>query len=225
MHKKALSPTFLAVAAAGALSLASGRAEAGIFEFTADIYGGGLYGTPSFGFVSQDTSNPNAVTTGQDFYVNQSGGLLGGRLGIELLNVDLYAQFDQYFNGTGAAGSAVNLMLGVDGTLGCSAGTGCWGLILGAYGGGVFGFPYTPKLPIDKSQIAGYGIAAEGVIGAEYRFTRNLLFQATGTVGYHYLFAGAREITIDPMTNDVRATTTHGFHLLGKLGLRFRIGT
>lgn len=221
----------LSLAAALGLALVAGprRAEAGIFEFYVDAYGGGLYGTPKIaGIESVDPlAAPGTPNQGQDFFQNQTGGLLGGRVGIELLQTDLYLQFDQYFNGAGAAGSSLQLMLGWDGTIGCAAGEQCWGLLLGGYGGGVFGFPYTPKFPIDKAQIAGYGLALEGQIGAEYRINKYLRFQGVGTVGYHYLFGGSREITLtDNMgMTQVSATTTHGFHLLGKVGLRFNLGT
>lgn len=199
-------------------ALCPGRAEAHLFEFFVDGYGGGLYGTPQIAGFPQPPS-----PTGGNFFNDQSGGLLGLRSGIELLYTDLYLQFDQYFNGQGAAGSSLQLMLGWDFTLGKRGDKGLAG-VLGAYGGVVFGFPYFPHPPIDKSQLATFGIAAEGQGGLEYHVNRFFVLQALGTVGYHYLFRNLSEngVTVDNMGN-VDVPTSHGFHLLAKLGVRFHV--
>lgn len=198
--------------------LFAGRAEAHLFEFYIDGYGGGLYAPVALG------GNLNAINaalgsnSADDFYHNQSGGLLGARVGMELLYTDLYVQFDQYFNGTGAAGSAVNLMLGWDGTFGPKPG---WNGTFGGYGGVIFGFPYTPSLPISREQISALGVAAELQGGAEYHFRRFFVFQALGTIGYHYLFDRSTAVTVD--SSGVTAPQAHGFHFLAKVGFRFHL--
>lgn len=214
MKRSALRSLPLTAALPCALLLWGSPAQANLLELYLDGYGGGLYGTPTIaGYTTPG---------GEDFYVNQTGGLVGARAGIELLYTDLYLQFDQFLNRQGAAGSSLQLMLGWDGSLLGKPDHG-WALLLGGYGGMIFGFPYTPRVPIDKDQIATLGVAVEGQVGTEYRFNRFLRFQAVGTVGYHYLFGGAKEVTIDNAGN-VAATTTHGFHLQAKVGLRFRAG-
>src|SRR5947209_1809737 len=123
-----------AVLVALALTFVAGRAEAGhLFEFYTDAYLGGMYGTPSLGGSLPPTGSQ------ADFFADQSGGLLGGKVGIELLYTDLYLQFDQFFNDKGAAGSTLQLMLGWDGSFGCRAQP-CWAGVIGIYGGGIFGF-------------------------------------------------------------------------------------
>ncbi|MCS6913607.1 MAG: hypothetical protein RMK29_09765 [Myxococcales bacterium] len=206
------------VSVLGALLLGPARAEAHLFEFYVDGYGGGLYGTPQIAGFPQP--KPDTV---EDFFHDQSGGLLGARLGLELLHTDLYLQFDQFFNRMGAAGSALQLMLGWDMCLGKRSNKGLCGL-LGAYGGLVFGFPYTPHPPIDRSQIATFGVAAEGQGGLEYHVNRFLVLQALGTVGYHFLFRTLQGDGI-VVANDgsVSFPTSHGFHLMAKVGIRFHL--
>lgn len=190
-----------------------GRAQAAhLFEFYLDGYGGGMYGTPKVSGVS--------TPAGNDFFHDQSGGLLGARVGIELLYTDLYVQFDQLFNGDGAGASTLQAMLGWDFNLGCRQGPPCWDGLLGLYGGGIFAFYYTPHLPISRDQIARYGIGAEAQFGAEYHFNRYFVFQALGTFGYHYLFSGSVDVNSSGVT---LSDTAHGFHLLGKLGFRFHL--
>lgn len=203
----------------GALVLChAGRAEADLFEFYVDGYGGGLLGTPQIAGVP----NPPPATGG-NFFNDQSGGLLGGRVGFELLHTDLYLQFDQYFNSMNAAGSSLQLMLGWDHCFGKHRPSGLCGL-LGGYGGLVFGFPYTPHPPIDRSQLATFGVAAEAQGGIEYHINRLLVLQAIGTIGYHYLFQTHPGASINiSNSGEFSVPTTHGFHLLAKAGLRFHL--
>jgi hypothetical protein len=96
--------------------------------------------------------------------------------------------------------------------------------LLGGYGGLVFGFPYTPHPPIDRSQLATFGVAVEGQGGIEYHINRLLVLQLIGTVGYHFLF---RTLPGDGImvsnSGNVDVPTSHGFHLLAKAGLRFHV--
>ncbi len=201
----------LAVVASG------GRAEAKLLEFSADAYVGGMYGTePKFNSVV--TQKPD-MTLGNDFYHDNSGALLGLRAGIEILYTDIYVQFDQMINLRGFSASTVQAMLGWD----MGIGDGPWRGTLGAYGGVVFGFPYTPHFPIDTSQIATIGVTGEVQAGGERVLNRLFRLQLIGTLGYHYMFAGAQPVVIDTAGNSV-ATQTHGFHMMIKAGLRFNLG-
>lgn len=195
----------------------SARAEARIIELYADGYVGGMVGTePKFctGCVTQTQDGQR----GDDFFHDQSGGLLGARAGVEILYTDFYVQFDQFITGRGFSGSTLQAMLGWD----LSIGSGKWTGVLGAYGGLAFGFPYTPHPPIDNTQIATVGVAAEGQAGAEYNINRFLALQLIGTFGYHYMFAGAKHIDLGPGLSE--ATQTQGFHLMLKAGIRFHLG-
>src|SRR5262249_42531166 len=177
---------------------------------------GGMYGTdPKFN--STVTKKPDG-STGADFFQDQSGGLLGLRAGVEVLYTDIYLQFDQFLTPHGFSGSTLQLMLGWD----LGIGSGKWTGTLGGYGGMVFGFPYTPHLPIDPDQIATIGVAAEGQGGAEYDVTRFLATQMIGPIGYHYMFAGAQPIQLTP-GGFSEATQTHGSHIMFKAGIRFHI--
>jgi len=200
------------------LLLASSPAEAKLFEVYLDAYVGGMYGTEPKLDQSTITQKPD-MSRGNDFFHDQSGGLVGGRLGIEVLYTDLYLQFDQFLTGQGFSGSTLQPMIGWD----LDLGSGPWKALLGAYGGLVFGFPYTPHWPIDNRQIATVGVTAEGQGGAEYMLNRFLGLQIMGTVGYHYMFAGAEEVPVS-VTGLTKATQTQGFHLMLKGGIRFHVG-
>jgi hypothetical protein len=216
--RRKIAPLLAALALSAGL-FATRPARANLFEFYVDAYGGGLYGTP------QIAGYPHPPSTGDNFFHNQSGGLLGARAGVELLYTDLYLQFDQYFNGLGAAGSSLQLMLGWDWCIGrVRNGRGPCGLI-GGYGGVVFGFPYTVQFPISRENIATFGVAAEAQGGFEYHLNDYFVFQALGTFGYNYLFRLLPHDTIkvDPATGEADFPTSHGFHLLAKVGMRFHI--
>ncbi len=200
------------------LLFASSTAEAKLFEVYLDGYLGGMYGTEPKQDQSLITQKPD-MSRGNDFFHDQSGGLLGARLGIEVLYTDLYLQFDQFLTGQGLSGSTLQPMIGWD----LDLGSGSWKALLGVYGGLVFGFPYTPHWPIDNRQIATVGVTAEGQGGAEYMLNRFLGLQFTATVGYHYMFAGAESVPVS-VTGITQATQTQGFHLMFKGGVRFHIG-
>jgi hypothetical protein len=195
----------------------SPRAEAGLIEIYADGYVGGMYGTEPKFCTSCYTQTPDGQR-GDDFFHDQSGGLLGLRAGVEVLYTDVYLQFDQFLTPHGFSGSTLQAMIGWD----LSIGSGKWTGTLGGYGGMVFGFPYTPHPPIDRSQIATIGVAAEGQGGAEYNISRYLAVQMIATLGYHYMFAGSKAVELGPGLSE--ATRTHGFHLMLKAGIRFHIG-
>ena len=204
----------------GALALLSfsQRAEARLIELYGDAYLGAMYGTePKFCVTNCYTYKPDG-SHGDDFFHDQSGGLLGARVGVEVFYTDFYLQFDQFMSPRGFSGSTLQAMLGWD----LGIGSGKWTGTLGAFGGLVFGFPYTPHFPIDTSQIATIGAAAEVQGGAEYNLNRFIALQLIGTVGYHYMFAGSQVITVGPGTTD--STQTQGFHLMFKAGIRFHLG-
>lgn len=199
--------------------LSSQRAEARLLEIYADGYLGGMYGTePKFN--STITKKPDG-SQGNDFFHDQSGGLLGARVGIEIFYTDIYIQFDQFLTPIPGVftGSTLQAMLGWD----LGIGSGQWTGTLGAYGGMVFGFPYTPHFPIDNSQISTIGAAVEGQGGVEYNLNRFLAVQMIATVGYHYMFAGAQPVQLN-IGGPSESTQTHGFHLMLKAGIRFHIG-
>ena len=203
----------------GGLALVGGggRAEAKLLEVYADAYAGGMLGTePKFNSVV--TQKPD-MTRGNDFYQDNSGALLGLRAGIEVLYTDFYVQFDQMITDRGFSASTLQGMLGWDFELG----DGPWRGTLGAFGGMVFAFPYTPHFPIDTSQIAKIGVTGEIQGGAERVLNRLFRLQLIGTVGYHYMFADSSPVVIDAAGNSTR-TQTHGFHLMLKAGLRFNLG-
>ena len=119
----------------------------------------------------------------------------------------------------GFSGSTVQGMIGWD----LELGSGAWRGTIGAYGGLIFGLPYRTEYPIDRKQIAWFGLGAEGQAGVEYYLNRFFVLNFTGTFGYHYMLAGADPVVID-MAGNTEQTRTHGFHFLGKLGLRFQLG-
>ena len=211
-----------APAAACAVLLAAQPADAKVLEGYVDVYLGGMYGTvPKLTSIVTQQSEPNGagISKGADFFDYNSGGLIGLRGGIEVLHTDFYVQFDQFLNLKGASGSTIQGMIGWDFELG----SGSWRGTLGAYGGLIFGLPYRTEFPIDRKQIAWFGVGAEGQAGVEYYLNRFFVLNFTGTFGYHYMFAGADPVVID-MAGNTEQTRTHGFHLLGKLGLRFQLG-
>ena len=204
--------------------LAAQPAESKVLEGYIDVYAGGMYGTePKLSSIITKRSEPNGsgMSSGADFFNYNSGGLLGLRGGVEVLHTDVYVQFDQFVNLVGFSGASLQLMLGWDIEVGGARSP--WKGVFGAYGGLLFGIPYRAEFPIDRKQIAWFGAGAEGQIGVEYYLSRFLVLHLTGTFGDHYLFAGAEPVEIDANGNTAQ-TRTHGFHLLGKLGLRFQLG-
>lgn len=220
-HCRASRGTLALVAGASALavSLVSQPAEAKLLEIYLDGYLGGMYGTePKFDTASLVTKKPDN-SQGADFFNDQSGGLVGARAGVEVFFTDVYLQFDQYVTGRGFSGSSLQAMIGWDILLE----SGKWRPTLGAYGGLVFGFPYTPHFPIDTNQIATVGVALEGQAGVDYKLNAVMSLQILGTLGYHYMFAGAEDVQLT-VSGLRESTRTHGFHLMAKAGLRFHFG-
>jgi hypothetical protein len=206
------------------------RAEAKLLEVYGDIYAGGMYGTePRKVSVITQRSEAGNQLVGADFYRDNSGGLVGGRVGVELFFTDLYLQFDQMITPRGLSASTLQAMLGWDTELG----SGKWRGTIGAYGGLVVGFPYTPHTTpvssanpntfIDTKQISNIGLLGEGQAGVEYKLSPFLAAQFVGTVGYHWMFGGADPVLVDSAGNTEK-TVTHGFHLMAKFGLRFSLG-
>jgi hypothetical protein len=209
-------PLSLAVSAM-VLVLGSGRAEAKLFEVFADGYVGAMYGTdPKFNSVV--TQKPD-MTMGNDFFADNSGGLLGLRAGVEILYTDVYLQFDQFMTSRGFSASTVQTMIGWD----FGIGDGPWRGTLGAFGGLIFGIPYTPHFPIDPGQIAKIGVGAEVQGGVERVLNRLFRLQLIATLGYHYMFADSDMVSID-LSGNMVSTQTHGFHLMLKGGVRFNLG-
>ncbi|HVV52738.1 MAG TPA: hypothetical protein VHO06_23965 [Polyangia bacterium] len=203
MRRRAL----LAALALGAL-LAARPAQARLVDLYAGATAGGVAGWGT---------TPNTP----DFFNTTRGGGVGFDLGLKLLVFDVQANFFQTFDGNGAAGTLIQLLLGteVDIPLGDAKlpdGQSQNVLRPEISGGFGFGTPGPVSPPLTDSQVAAKGVVANATVGYEYYLDPFIAVGAQATFGYHYFFDG-------DAVNGV-ASHSSGYHLLGLGTLTFHLG-
>jgi hypothetical protein len=183
-------------------------AEARLVDLYAGATAGGLAGWGT---------TPNTP----DFFDTTRGGGVGFDLGLKLLVFDFSANFFQTFNGSGAAGTLIQFLLGTEvdiplGDLKLPDGQSQQVLKPEIAGGFGFGTPGPVSPPLNDSQVSAKGVVANASIGYEYYFNPFVAVGAVGTFGYHYFFGGDEE----------NGTSGHssGYHLMGLGTLTFHLG-
>jgi hypothetical protein len=183
-------------------------AEARLVDLYAGATAGGLAGWGT---------TPNTP----DFFDTTRGGGVGFDLGLKLLVFDFSANFFQTFNGSGAAGTLIQFLLGTEvdiplGDLKLPDGQSQQVLKPEIAGGFGFGTPGPVSPPLNDSQVSAKGVVANASIGYEYYFNPFVAVGAVGTFWYHYFFGG----------DEVNGTSGHssGYHLMGLGTLTFHLG-
>jgi hypothetical protein len=199
----------LLAAAVLVAALAAARpAEARLVDLYAGATAGGMAGWGT---------TPNTP----DFFDTTRGGGVGFDLGIKLLVFDFSANFFQTFNGSGAAGTLIQFLLGteIDIPLGDAKlpdGQSQNVLKPEVAGGFGFGTPGPVSPPLTDSQVSAKGAVINGTIGYEYYLNPFMAIGAQGTFGYHYFFGG----------DEVNGVSGHssGYHLMGLGTFTFHLG-
>jgi len=176
-----------------------------------------LYAGATAGGLAGWGTTPNTP----DFFDTTRGGGVGFDLGLKLLVFDFSANFFQTFNGSGAAGTLIQFLLGTEvdiplGDLKLPDGQSQQVLKPEIAGGFGFGTPGPVSPPLNDSQVSAKGVVANANIGYEYYFNPFVAVGAVGTFGYHYFFGG----------DEVNGTSGHssGYHLMGLGTLTFHLG-
>jgi hypothetical protein len=179
-----------------------------------DLYAGATAG--GFGGWGSTPGTP-------DFFDKTHGPAVGFDLGVKLLIFDLSANFLQTFNGSGTAGTLIQLLLGteVDVPLGetkIAAGLSQQVLKPELAGGFGFGTPGPVSPPLTDSQISAKGIVANATLGYEYFLNPFIGIGASGTFGYHYFFGG------DVINSSNVRDHSSGYQLIGLGTVTFHLG-
>jgi hypothetical protein len=203
------SALLLAIVLGGAL-LAPRPAQARLIDLYAGATAGGLSGWGT---------TPNTP----DFFDTTRGGGVGFDLGLKLLIFDLSANFFQTFNGSGAAGTLVQFLLGTEfdiplGDAKLPDGQSQNVLKPEIAGGFGFGTPGPVSPPLNDSQVSAKGVVANGILGYEYYFNPFIAVGAQGTFGYHYFFGG------DVVNSSSAQGHSAGYHVSGLGTLTFHLG-
>jgi hypothetical protein len=175
------SALLLAIVLGGAL-LAAPPAEARLIDLYAGATAGGMAGWGT---------TPHTP----DFFDTTRGGGVGFNLGLKLLVFDFSTNFFQTFNGSGAAGTLIQFLLGteIDIPIGKDKlpdGQSQNVLEPEIAGGFGFGTPGPVSPPLNDSQVSAKGFVANATLGYEYFYNPFVAIGAKGTFGYHYFFDG-----------------------------------
>jgi hypothetical protein len=208
MKLRGLRPLALVIVLAGLC--AARPAQARLIDLYAGATAGGVTGWGT---------TPNTP----DFFKTMGGPGIGFDLGIKLLVFDLSANFLQAFDGSGAAGTLIQFLLGteVDVPVGrAKLPDGQRRNIVEPKISGGFGFgtpgPVSP--PLTDSQVSAKGFLGNASLGYEYFLDPFIALGATATFGYHYFFRG------DVVnSNDVQDHSS-GYHVIGLATVTFHLG-
>jgi hypothetical protein len=205
MRRRAL----LAAAVLVAALVAARPAEARYVDLYAGATAGGMAGWGT---------TPNTP----DFFDTTRGGGVGFDLGIKLLVFDLSANFFQTFNGSGAAGTLIQILPGIEidiplGDAKLPDGQQNQNVLKPEIAGGVgFGTPGPVSPPLNDKQVSAKGLVVNGTLGYEHYFNPFIAIGAQGTFGWHYFFGG----------DMVNGTSDHssGYHVMALGTLTFHLG-
>jgi len=203
------SALLLAIVLGSAL-LAARPAEARLIDLYAGATAGGMAGW--------------GTTPGTpDFFDTTRGGGVGFNLGLKLLIFDFSTNFFQTFNGSGAAGTLIQFLLGTEVDIplgGAKLPDGQSQNVLEPEIAGGFGFgtPGPVNPPLNDSQVSAKGFVANAIVGYEYFFNPFIAIGAKGTFGYHYFFDG--DVVNSPSVQD----HSSGYHVSALGTLTFHLG-
>ena len=132
---------------------------------------------------------------------------------MKLLVFDFSASFFQTFNGSGAAGTLIQFLLGTEidiplGNAKLPDGQSQNVLKPELSGGFAFGTPGPVSPPLTDSQVSAKGFVANASLGYEYYFNPFVAVGAVGTFGYHYFFGGDAATNARGTPRTTRPATT-----------------
>jgi hypothetical protein len=182
-----------------------------------------LYAGATAGGIAGWGTTPNTP----DFFKTTRGGGAGFDLGVKLLVFDFSANFLQTFNGSGASGTLIQLLLGTEidiplGNAKLPDGLSQNVLKPEISGGFGFGTPGPVSPPLTDSQVSAKGFVANGSLGYEYYFNPFVAVGAVGTFGYHYFVGGGAGSNAD-VVNSVEGHSS-GYHVIGLGTVTFHLG-
>jgi hypothetical protein len=203
------SALLLTLVLGGAL-LAARPAEARFIDLYAGATAGGMAGWGT---------TPNTP----DFFDTTRGGGVGFNLGLKLLVFDFSTNFFQTFNGSGAAGTLIQFLLGTEvdipvGKTKLRDGQSQNVLEPEIAGGFGFGTPGPVNPPLNDSQVSAKGVVANASLSYEYYFNPFVAVGAKGTFGYHYFFDG------DVVNSSSVQDHSSGYHVSALGTLTFHLG-
>jgi hypothetical protein len=176
-----------------------------------------LYAGATAGGVGGWGTTPNTP----DFFDSTRGPGVGFDLGMQLAIFDLSANFLQVFNSSGASGTLIQFLLGLEidiplGDAKLPNGQSQSELEPKVAGGFGFGTPGPVSPPLTDSQVSAKGFVANGSLGYEYYFNPFMAVGAQATFGYHYFVGG----------DVVNSASGHssGFQLIGLGTFTFHLG-
>jgi hypothetical protein len=194
----------------GGTLLAARPAEARLIDLYAGATAGGMAGWGT---------TPNTP----DFFDTTRGGGVGFNLGLKLLIFDFSTNFFQTFNGSGAAGTLVQFLLGTEfdiplGEAKLPDGQSQNVLEPEIAGGFGFGTPGPVNPPLNDSQVSAKGVVVNATVGYEYYLNPFIAFGAKGTFGYHYFLGG------DVVNSSSVQDHSSGYHVAALGTLTFHLG-
>jgi hypothetical protein len=200
----------LLVGVALAATLGAARpAEARLIDLYAGATAGGIGGWGT---------TPNTP----DFFDSTRGPGVGFDLGMRFLFIfDVRARFLQVFNGSGASGTLIQLLLGteIDIPLGDAKlpdGSPRSLLQPEVAGGAGFGTPGPVSPPLTDSQVSAKGLVVNGSVGYEYLLNPFIGVGGQATFGYHYFLGG-------DVVNSSQGHSS-GYHVMGLGTFTFHLG-
>lgn len=199
-------------ALAGGLLLAAALAARPAQARLVDLYAGATAGGVTGWGTTPNTS---------DFFDVTRGPGIGFDLGVKLLFIDVSANFLQVLNGSGTAGTFIQLLLGgeVDVPLGpvrLADGQPQNVLKPKLAAGFAFGTPAPVSGPLTDEQISAKGVVGDAILGYEYFIDPFVAVGAEATFGWHYLFGG-------DVVNSSHGYST-GYHVIGVGTVTFHLG-
>jgi hypothetical protein len=201
-----------AVAAFLVLSLGARPAEARLVDLHAGAIAGGITGWGS--------DQP-------DFFSKRGRPGVGVEAGVKLLVIDLSFNFFQMFDGSGAAGTLSQVLLGVNVDIPVGNQTFRSGVERGksrnvirpiASFGGALATPKPVDLPLNNAQLAAKGIVSYVGAGYEHFLNEFIGVGAEASFGYHYLWGGGMSEFVTGQTH------SSGYQLTGFATVTFHLG-
>ncbi|HTA18007.1 MAG TPA: hypothetical protein VK989_01875 [Polyangia bacterium] len=204
----------LALAVIGLITVAAGPAEARLIDLRAGVIAGGVTGW-------------GATSNTPDFFDRRKAPGLGVDVGVKLLIFDVSANFFQFIDSNGRAGTLTQILAGVNIDVPVGHDKFQTGIDRGhnknilhplAEIGFAAGTPEPVKPPLDNAQISDKGLVTYVGLGYEHFLTGVVAIGAEADYGYHYFTGGGKSMMA---ANQLYSS---GTQLAGFATLTFHLG-